>query len=85
MPGDDGARDRVVSVGVSRLFRLVALAVGGYRVEQATRGVDKKWKWVPLALSTDWSEGHGCLHQMQGDYGDAIAARQQSFRSDRYA
>lgn len=88
--------DRVISVGVSRLFRLIERVTEGalnpqdrvsvYRIEQAVQDkLTKKWRWHPLASADEWYEAHGALHQFQADYGDQLEARQQSFRSDRYA
>lgn len=88
--------DRVVSVGVSRLFRLVERVTEGaldpsdrhtgYRIEQAVRDqLTKKWKWVPLAFADDIGEAHGALHQMQADLGDQMKARQQSFSTQRFS
>lgn len=85
--GVDGAsqKTRTVSVGISRLFRLVE--IDGtipvdytpnliYRVEQAVRNaLTKKWEWKPLASTPDWHEGHGALHQMQADLWDRVKER----------
>lgn len=82
---------RTISVGVSRLFRLVE--VDGtvdkekkhFRVEQAVRDpLTKKWEWRPLAMATEWSEAHGALHQMQADCMDQLRVRKGGFRVDRY-
>jgi hypothetical protein len=80
-------RDRTVSVGVSRLFRLLELAAGGYRVEQAVRDpLTRKWAWKPLALVTEWNEAHGALHQMQADFGDRLERVQnRGFNASRFA
>lgn len=76
---------RTISVGLSRLFRLVEVhgdAGTVYRVEQAVKEL-KKWKWVPLATATRWNEAHGALHQMQADFTDRMIERQGSFRGDK--
>lgn len=77
---------RTVSVGVSRLFRLIELDTGGYRVEQALRDpLTNKWTWRPLALATEWNEAHGALHQFQADFGDRLERIQRSgFNASRY-
>lgn len=79
---------RTVSVGLSRLFRLVETDKGGYRIEQAVKrprvvGGKAEWQWVPLAFATQWGEAHGALHQMQADFMDRMIERQGSFRGDR--
>ncbi len=84
-PATSRPAERTISVGVSRLFRLVEIdgtipAGHGpnliYRVEQAVRdALTKKWKWVPLASTPDWHEGHGALHQMQADLWDRMKER----------
>ena len=62
--------ERVVSVGVSQLLRLVETPTG-FRVEQAVQEIacdsSKRWAWRPLAFATEWNEAHGALHQMQDD------------------
>lgn len=73
---------RVVSVGVSRVFRLVELDDGRLRVEQAITVINR-WKWTPLALVDGlqrWGEAHGALHQMQADFGDKMLHAQSQAR-----
>jgi hypothetical protein len=77
---------RTVSVGLSRLFRLVELEPGKLRVEQAVKDpLTKKWDWKPLAFATQWGEAHGALHQMQADFMDKMIERQGSFNAERYS
>lgn len=60
---------RVVSIGLSRRFRLVEVDGPLYRVEQAVQSpLTTKWEWRPLATTPNWGEGHGALHQMQDDW-----------------
>jgi hypothetical protein len=90
MPG----RQRTISVGTSRLFRLVetrhetgdgeTMARTTYRVEQAVKDtLTGKWGWRPLATATQWGEAHGAMHQMQADFLDKMIERQGSFRADK--
>lgn len=71
---------RTVSVGLSRLFRLIEVEGTGYRVEQAVKKLGK-WEWTPLAFATTWGEGHGALHQMQADWANKMNAAQESFQA----
>jgi hypothetical protein len=82
---------RVVSVGLTRLFRVTEVGDEkvGYRIEQAVKepsplGAGKKrWAWTPLAFATTWGEAHGAMHQMQADWTDRMIERQGSFRGDK--
>lgn len=84
---------RTISVGLSRLFRLVEIDGTipadyepnlGYRIEQAHKdSLTKKWKWTPLAFANTWGEAHGALHQMQADFVDKMIERQGTFNGNR--
>jgi hypothetical protein len=77
---------RVISVGVSRVFRIVELDDGRLRIEQAVKAL-KKWDWKPLALVDGlgrWGEAHGAMHQMQADFGDRMLhAQAQAKRMEK--
>lgn len=81
---------RTISVGLSRLFRLVEVTQADddpkpvYRIEQGVKDpLTKKWGWKPLATATQWGEAHGAMHQMQADFLDIMIERQGSFRGDK--
>lgn len=89
-------RPRLVSVGVSRLFRLVE--VDGtipadyapnlrYYVEQAVKDpLTKKWAWHPRAMAHGphaWREAHEALHALQAELLDEMQRRRGSFNAER--
>jgi hypothetical protein len=75
---------RIVSVGISRLFRLKELDGSGFRIEQAQRDpLTNAWRWTALAFATEWNEAHGAMHQMQAEMLDEMQRRQGSFNADR--
>ncbi len=88
----------VVSVGISRLFRVVRVEAEGsgdympnkvYRIEQAHKdSLTKKWKWKVLATAAGreaHNEAIACLHQMQAEFLDEMQKRQGSFKVERYS
>lgn len=80
---------RTISVGISRLFRIVEVdgTIAGdyepnltYRIEQAVRSaLTRKWEWHARASASGrgaWMEAHGALHAMQAALMDKMRARQ---------